>query len=188
MSIHVFDLDDTLIFHDDMRLNHELVALLHELCNRRDSKKNVSAIFLLTNNGDLNFITMIVDILDDEIYGSNSKKHIFDYILWRHHSARNGPSDNPTKSLNDVYYMLNQSKIPFTPSTPIFFYDDLKHHVLQSEIPESNFIHVKPSNTDLTPVTSFLTNSYQKHLKGGKRNKSSKYFRLKKKKNKSRKS
>jgi hypothetical protein len=183
MSIHVFDLDETLIFHEDMRLNHELVALLQDLCKRRDNQKNVSAIFLLTNNGDDTFVHMIVDILDDEIYGSNSKKHIFDYILSRYHPARNGSKENPTKSLKDVYYMLEQSKIPYTSSTPIFFYDDLLNHTLQSEIPESNFIHVKPYNTDLTPVTGFLKQN-SKDLKGGRRRKTSKRFPRKTKKNK----
>lgn len=156
MSIHVFDLDETIFFHDDMRLNHEIIPILRELAKKRDSKKDVVAIFLLTNNGDDAFVHLIVDVLNDEIYGSNSKKFLFDYILTRNHPNRNGPSSNPSKSMNDIIYMMNQINIPFSYDYKIFFYDDLKGHILESEIPKDNYIQVKPYNTDFTPVINSL--------------------------------
>lgn len=177
MSIHVFDLDDTLIFHDYMRLNHELVGLLYELVKKRDEKNGVKAILLLTNNGDSDFIRLINDIITDEIYGTNGKKSkqkLFDYILWRYHPARNGTKENPTKSMDDVKYMMNEIGIPFSEDTQIYFYDDLEGHVLQSEIPKSNFIHVKPYNTDLTRVLHNLKG-------GGKKRKQRKTKKTKKK-------
>ena len=156
MSIHVFDLDETIFFHDDMRLNHEIIPILRELARKRDSKKDVVAIFLLTNNADDVFVHLIVDVLNDEIYSSNSKKKVFDFILTRNHPNRNGPSSNPSKSMNDIIYMMNQINKPFSDDYTIFFYDDLKGHVLESEIPKDNYIQVKPYNTDFTPVINSL--------------------------------
>lgn len=153
MSVHVFDLDETLFFHDSLQYNDQLLSIIQKLAEKRDNNSGVEALFLLTNNSDEEFINSVIDSINKIVYGTKNKgKKVFDYVMSRNHPERKGLSINPKKSLDDVEYMMNQIKKRLISNTQVYFYDDLKGHVLESEIPPDNFFQVKESGTDFSKL------------------------------------
>lgn len=126
--------------------------------------EKVSAICLLTNNSDKRYTALIDEVFQNisGLYGSGGKyenfkrsglfrrPYFFDYIMIRNHPNRPKNTDNPPKRLEDVNRMLESLKIKFDISnlnnnSNLFFFDDrVPKHVIQSQIPDANYIQINP--------------------------------------------
>jgi len=180
--ILVFDMDQTIIGNWDINnldINPRILEILKYANNAR-TKGIVLAIFLLTNNSDTEFINNVVDILNTLV---DSEK-LFDYILARGgNNKRNGNTEDPTKSLDDVRYMLKECGIIFNGDLPssVFFFDDRNDHNFADEIPTENYIHITPPyRNDLNDKTNLLkikkllispNGGYKKSRRKSRRNK-----------------
>ena len=130
---------------------------------KRDRNKQVSAICLLTNNSDRRYIALIDEVFLNisGLHGSGGNENVkrnsnllrppyfFDYIMFREHPSRLKNKD-PPKELKDVNRMLKYLNIEFDTSdrnnnSNLFFFDDRDpKHVIQSQIPDTNYIQITP--------------------------------------------
>ena len=158
--ILVWDLDQTLISGEDGYLNDNALKCM----NRAFLSPNFSANFLLTNNSDQGFINMAHIALTqryNELYPNNQRGFLFD-VMYTASQTPNGfyrdprvldetvPFENRTpghlaKRLQDVKNMLREIDFDrdLDPSR-VFFFDDLPHHILRTELPEGHYILITP--------------------------------------------
>jgi len=176
----------------DAHINNNILerVLRRALYYRRQGQ--IDAIFLLTNNSDREYVTYVCRYISDRLSGvglfgqirsqpkgnSNipnlgmTSGYFFDYIMVRQHSSRGG-SEDPTKSLKDIKYMIdavNDYKLvknlkPITIlsdkflASRTYFFDDRLHHNIRDEFNEfgypENYIQIKgpynypPPNEDV---------------------------------------
>lgn len=136
------------------RLNVTLIQkVLGPAVMLRDKGIGIDAICLLTNNSSRDFVGDIANILK-MIVQSKGKFNtiqkspagnsefpeidtIFDYIMVRQHSSRNG-SENPPKSLTDIAYMMTALNIAYKDDADLakrtFFFDDNTNHTIRSQL------------------------------------------------------
>lgn len=144
--IVVFDLDETIFFHGAEKINEKAVDVLKKAYAQRG--KTVSAIFLLTNNSETEFINLIIKQLE-EIVG----KSLFNYVMTAEEKFKNirvsyGPTLNYSeKRLDDIKYMCEKSNISTNNLIKrILFFDDNEHEIMKEMEKEgvlSNYALVK---------------------------------------------
>lgn len=160
--ILVVDLDNTLVgdyfnvLNENSKdripiLNEKLVSVLKKAREAR-RKGIVTAIFLLTNNADTHFI-QLVNLLLLEKGVNGYPEPIFDYVMSRHHEARQPNYErtkrldpDPPKTLEDVEFMIREIKeTPIHLEKRVYFIDDRGDHRIrqQLETPEQ-YITVSP--------------------------------------------
>ena len=137
--IVVFDLDDTIYMHKNKNINTNALNTLTKAVNNKG--KTVSAIFLLTNNSDTEFIKHVTNHLNKII-----RKTVFDFILSAEDKFRNireqdGPTLNYSKKrVKDIEYMCNEIGISTDNLVKrILFFDD-QPHVLRDEMKSNSVI------------------------------------------------
>lgn len=177
----VVDLDNTLVgdYFDIMNnssenrtpiLNQKLVDILRKAKEAR-RKGRVSAIFLLTNNSDTNFI-QFVNLLLAEKGVNGYYEPIFDYIMSRNHKERQKNFNktgvlnmNPPKRLEDVAFMMREiGEFPVNLEKRVYFIDDMPNHQIRNELasPEQYIVITPPfigkeqDKTDYTPLLKRL--------------------------------
>lgn len=158
--ILVFDVDGTLGPVDGspsagpIPINPKVLEVIREAVASRG--KTVDALFILSNNADMNYMNRIHERIQ-ELLGINEP--IFNDIMCRGDYRRN--MNAPSKSLEDVRYMIDSVNAKwilarFFKSKPIslrglakrvYFFDDLQNHVIRGEIHNTNYIHINPSYT-----------------------------------------
>jgi hypothetical protein len=149
----VFDLDQTITYDDDrtesIHFNPKIIEILKGAVKDRQ-QGIVSAIFLLTNNADKEYIEYIHNELK-EIIGLPM---IFDSIMDANHPSRihvahlTQISNAKQKSLADVECMLRQTcKTTKNLIYRVLFFDD-QEHLLSLQLKKAgkpeHFIHVHP--------------------------------------------
>lgn len=158
--ILVFDVDGTLGPVDGspsagpIPINPKVLEVIREAVASRG--KTVDALFILSNNADMNYMNRIHERIQ-ELLGINEP--IFNDIMCRGDYRRN--MNAPRKSLEDVRYMIDSvnakwSLARFFKRKPIslrglakrvYFFDDLQNHAMRGEIHNTHYIHINPSYT-----------------------------------------
>ncbi len=152
----VFDMDQTITGNyfsmeakEKLELNPKIVDILKFAMQDKDTGR-VSAIFLLTNNTDTEFIQH----MEEELEKAVGMGKIFDYKMDANHPARTHMPEYPMiqngkqKSLADVEFMLLRcNKTIRNLVHRVLFFDD-QEHVLSQQLrnagrPE-HFVHVNP--------------------------------------------
>ena len=157
----------------DNALNKVLInEVLKPAADLRDTNTNkVDAIFLLTNNSSYDYVSAVSSYLaeilkskgsfetvrkdrklgDPKFPDPASDAHFFDYIMVRQHPSRSLFS--PTKSSQDVTFMMNSLKKPVNDllNRVLFFDDAVPKHYLFSELEgkglDNRYIFIK-NNTE----------------------------------------
>jgi predicted GNAT superfamily acetyltransferase len=132
--------------------NENLVSLLKKAREAR-RKGTVTAIFLLTNNADTQFI-QLVNILLAERGANGYNDFIFDYVMSRNHEARQRNYEktgrlnpDPPKSLEDVAFMMREiGEFPVNLEKRVYFIDDRSDHKIRDQLatPEQ-YITITPA-------------------------------------------
>jgi hypothetical protein len=147
----VFDLDQTITACDienNVEFNPKIVEILKGAVKDRE-KGIVSAIFLLTNNADGEYIEQVHKELNTILQTTS----VFDYILDANHPIRSHmPGVNirnaKQKTIADVEFMLQQvKKTSKNLINRLLFFDDQEHILslqLKSAGNPQHFIHVNP--------------------------------------------
>ena len=142
----VWDMDSTIVGnYFNVRSNQELifneraVAILKLAVEARKTGK-VTAIFLLTNNSDEEFIKLMRTRLSLKL----GVPRVFDFAMQRYHPSRPF-SEDPPKRLQAVAFMMNAIKKPTTNlQNRVFFFDDRGDHEIRTEIPQNHYIQISP--------------------------------------------
>lgn len=142
----VWDMDSTLVgnyidpkSNVEILFNERALAILKMAIEARKIGK-VSAIFLLTNNSDLEFIGAVLQRLAVKL----ATPKVFDYVMDRYHSRRPLMMD-PPKRLLDVEFMMDWIQKPKTNlANRVYFFDDRRDHIIRSEIPSDHYITITP--------------------------------------------
>lgn len=167
----VFDLDQTITASKDetIEFNQKIVDILKGAVKDRE-KGIVSAIFLLTNNADVEYIKQVHTELNTIIDTTN----VFDYVLDANHPVRTHMPDirhirnAKQKTLADVEFMLDQvKKTTKNLVYRLLFFDDQEHMLsvqLKSAGKPEHFIHINPPfvGTKDTSHTKTLTRRKKK--------------------------
>ena len=157
----VWDMDNTLSgeYSNNITLNPNAVHILQKAYDAKRSG-TVSAIFLLTNNSDLQYIEKVrIELLKRLGLPETAPSPApFNYIMPRQHTNR-PQSVDPPKRLQDVEFMMRQVKKGVGRlKDRIFFFDDIPTHVLRKEIPADHYIQIDPPFTaDRTDHTEYTT-------------------------------
>lgn len=205
----VVDLDNTLVgdyfnitnLNSEDRLpifNENLVSILKKAREAR-RKGIVTAIFLLTNNADTQFI-QFVNLLLAERGVNGYYEPIFDYIMSRNHEARQKNYEktgrlnpDPPKSLEDVVFMMREIKeFPVNLEKRVYFIDDRDNHKIREQLasPEQ-YITITPAfdgkEKDTTDFSALLQKLESFQGGGGRQNRKTRRGRKHRIKRKSRK-
>lgn len=176
--IIVVDLDNTLVgdyfnvsnANSENRVpifNEKLVSVLKKAREAR-KKGIVTAILLLTNNADTQFI-QFVNVLLADLTPSGYLEPIFDYIMSRNHKERQKDfkktgrlNPDPSKSLEDVAFMMKEiNEFPVNLEKRVYFIDDRGDHKIREQLatPEQ-YITIVPAfegkNEDKTDFSNLL--------------------------------
>jgi hypothetical protein len=143
----VWDMDNTISgeYSDRITLNPNAIRILQKAI---DAKRTgtVSAIFLLTNNSDMEYIDKVrIELLKRLGLPENSPSPTpFEYIMPRQHTNR-PQSFDPPKRLEDVEFMMREvRKKAGNLKKRTYFFDDIPTHVLRTEIPQDHYIQITP--------------------------------------------
>ena len=211
----VFDLDGTIAgdyvnFESendktiaDIQINPRIFNILKLAYEAREAGR-IDAIFLLTNNSDIFYISMVDYIIGKMIITAASRNNvnggngrnmgrysIFDDIMSRNDNRRpRDPKGNPPKRLEDVQVMLEGMGLPLLNlSGRVFFFDDIPDHAIGEELTKGGkYIVVQPpytkgvaDETDFEDIERILTSGgYRLKNKSRKSRKSSKIGKQKK--------
>ena len=171
----VFDLDGTIAgkyvnfqntnsSENDIQLNPNLLTLLQRIEEIRDSV----SVFLLTNNSDIFYITMVDALITSKLYGSklNIRRTYFDDVMSLNDSRRNS---SPKKTFKDIETMLIDTDRSIEGlAERTFFFDDQEHPDLRANLPEGHYIKITPPFTQGVEDT---TDYSSLRLRGGYRRK-----------------
>jgi hypothetical protein len=180
----VFDIDQTLSGeyfnplnnpeNKEPILNERLVSLLKEAVAARKPSGTVTAIFILTNNGDGPFITLIQKAYDEKVGTPN----VFENTLSSRDESRTREIEEDLtsrlgKGLKDVKFMMDQvGKSTDNLASRVFFFDDMEHLMRQELTDPRQYIKITPPfdgvALDLTDV-SFVLSKIRGQKTGGKR-------------------
>jgi hypothetical protein len=200
--ILVFDMDQTILDSSDPSLDDDTISreqisnTIVESLNKNVVRLlirasalrltgEVSAIFLLTNNSSIPFISLVDDILrditgstgiykkipDPDDIGMPEKSYFFDYIMIRQHPRRPQVYD-PPKTLYDILIMMENIGIYDETKNKdilkdIYFFDDIGTHqikrelaILEDGIYKDHYIQITPpyskNKEDLTDYSPIL--------------------------------
>ena len=147
----VFDLDETITtdyFSKQIKFNKNITDLLYYA----RANKKVAAILLLTNNSDKQYINKVINTLNIPI---------FDDIMIRTDTRRpDHRKFDPIKNLENVRTMLKGLGLSTAGlAKRTYFFDDRCDHVIRSEIPADNYIHILKDFTDLSGIYKLLGKS-----------------------------
>jgi hypothetical protein len=177
----VFDIDQTLsgeyfnpLDNPDKKepiLNERLLSLLKEAVAARKPSGTVSAIFILTNNGDPNFIDAI-----KQAYNTAVGRDVFEDTLSavdESSRTREIEKDRLGKDLRDVQLMMGRvGKSIDKLASRVFFFDDMEHLMRGDLTDQRQYIKItppfyakEPDQTDLDFVLSKIRGAKS----GGKR-------------------
>ena len=110
-----------------------------QLANDAKMTGRVAIQGILTNNGDENFIRLIITAIENKL----GQKPLFDFVMTRNHPSRESTDQQP-KRLQDIQTMLNEIGAPTTNlANRVYFFDDMVH-VLKSELPADHYIQILP--------------------------------------------
>ena len=150
-------------------INPKILEVIRQALASRG--KTVDAIFILSNNSDMGYMSRI-EARIQELLGLSEP--IFDDIMARADYRRDVhyedffleeglPVHNPRKSLADIASMIEtlNTTPSFFKSTSrqrkpislrglakrVYFFDDLQNHVIRGEINNAHYIHINPSYT-----------------------------------------
>jgi len=165
-TILVWDLDQTLVANyftpeDPQEPILNINAL--EIMYRAKKSRKVAANLLLTNNADAEFVGVInmalinaynrlypedqVDTLFDLIYTAERDSG-GDYVNPRSRDETVPGKDYAAKRLADIENMLKEIGLELNNAGRIWFFDDLKNHILTTELVEGgfadNFVQIIP--------------------------------------------
>lgn len=161
----VWDMDSTIVgnyfnvqSNEELIFNERAVAILKLAVEARKTGK-VTAIFLLTNNSDEEFIKMMRTRLALKL----GVPRVFDYAMQRYHPAR-PHSEDPPKRLQDVAFMMSAiKKSTANLENRVFFFDDRGDHEIRAEIPSSHYIQISPpykpnikDSTNFKPIANAI--------------------------------
>lgn len=181
----VWDMDNTLSgeYSNNITLNPNALRILQKAYNAKRSG-TVSAIFLLTNNSDMEYIDKVrIELLKRLGLPETAPSPApFNYIMPRQHTNR-PQSFDPPKRLQDVEFMMRQVKKGVGRlAERVFFFDDIPTHVLRNEIPPDHYIQInppftagRPDHTDYNTIQRSLspyknkTNKKKRTQKAGRR-------------------
>uniref|UniRef100_A0A6C0BJK8 FCP1 homology domain-containing protein n=1 Tax=viral metagenome TaxID=1070528 RepID=A0A6C0BJK8_9ZZZZ len=172
--ILVWDMDNTLSgeYSNNITLNPNALHILQKAYNAKRSG-TVSAIFLLTNNSDLQYIEKVrIELLKRLGLPEGPSPAPFNYIMPRQHTNR-PQSFDPPKRLQDVEFMMRQVKKGVgNLAERVFFFDDIPTHVLRKEIPADNYIQINPpftaggpDHTEYTTIERYLNATHSRTKK-----------------------
>lgn len=164
--------------------NENLVAILKKAREAR-RKGIVTAIFLLTNNADTQFI-QFVNVLLAERGVNGYNEFIFDYVMSRNHEARQRNYEktgrlnpDPPKSLEDVAFMMKEiGEFPDNLEKRVYFIDDRGDHKIKDQLatPEQ-YITITPAfygkEKDQTDYSGLLQKLETFQRGGGRQNRKS---------------
>jgi len=144
--ILVWDMDETLVKgYPNPELNTKAIEVLKKAINKRDN--TVDKIFMLTNNSDRKYITLVNFMIYEAIYPHRKAGEaiplngVFDDVMTRTHKSRPKIYD-PPKRLLDVLTLMklrDQEEI----RNRVLFFDNLDNHHIAGEIPREHYIHIK---------------------------------------------
>ena len=136
------------------------------------STGRVSVIGILTNNGDEEFINLIISAIEKEL---NIGETPFDFVMTRNHPSRRLNEHQP-KRLLDVEIMLRKiGRSTDNLANRVYFFDDMPDHVIRGEIPPDHYIQITPpyvhevaDTTNWSPIETAL-DTLPAASKGGRR-------------------
>ena len=135
---NVFSKNPSVNPYDYVILNPKALQVI-QLANDAKMTGRVAIQGILTNNGDENFIRLIVSAIENKL----GQKPLFDFVMTRNHPSRESTDQQP-KRLQDIQTMLNEIGVPTTNlANRVYFFDDMVH-VLKSELPENQYIQILP--------------------------------------------
>ena len=124
--------------YDYVLLNPKALQVI-QLANDAKMTGRVAIQGILTNNGDENFIRLIITAIENKL----GQKPLFDFVMTRNHPSRESTDQQP-KRLQDIQTMLNEIGAPTTNLVNrVYFFDDMVH-VLKSELPADHYIQILP--------------------------------------------
>jgi len=124
--------------YDYVLLNPKALQVI-QLANDAKMTGRVAIQGILTNNGDENFIRLIITAIENKL----GQKPLFDFVMTRNHPSRESTDQQP-KRLQDIQTMLNEIGAPTTNlANRVYFFDDMVH-VLKSELPADHYIQILP--------------------------------------------
>jgi len=124
--------------YDYVLLNPKALQVI-QLANDAKTTGRVAIQGILTNNGDENFIRLIITAIENKL----GQKPLFDFVMTRNHPSRESTDQQP-KRLQDIQTMLNEIGAPTTNlANRVYFFDDMVH-VLKSELPADHYIQILP--------------------------------------------
>ena len=124
--------------YDYVLLNPKALQVI-QLANDAKTTGRVAIQGILTNNGDENFIRLIITAIENKL----GQKPLFDFVMTRNHPSRESTDQQP-KRLQDIQTMLNEIGAPTTNLVNrVYFFDDMVH-VLKSELPADHYIQILP--------------------------------------------
>ena len=171
----VFDVDGTIGPVDGepgqgpIPINPKILQVIREAVASRG--KSVDALFILSNNSDMDYMSRI-EARIQELLGLSEP--VFDDIMTRNNIRRDInyedfyleeglPVHNPRKSLADVASIIesvnttsgffkrtirqNKQISLRNLAKRVYFFDDLDDHVIRGEIHNTHYIHMNPSYT-----------------------------------------
>lgn len=158
----VFDLDNTIAGKyvdfqkegadiNDIELNPILLSFLQKVETIRDSV----SVFLLTNNSDIFYITMVDALITSRLYGTNFniRRTYFDDIMSLNDERR---FSSPKKTLEDIKTMLVDSGRSIENlAERTFFFDDQEHVDLRRSLPVEHYIKITPPFTFGEDITDY---------------------------------
>jgi len=152
--ILVWDMDDTLVKgYPYPELNTKAIEVLKKAIEKRGD--TVDKIFMLTNNSDRKYITLVNFMIYESIYPHRKGGEaiplngVFDDVMTRTHKSRPKKYD-PPKRLLDVLTLM-KLRNPEEIRNRILFFDNLDNHHIAGEIPKEHYIHIK---SDFTPLNA----------------------------------
>jgi hypothetical protein len=150
--ILVWDMDETLVKgYPNPELNTKAIEVLKKAVEKRGT--TVDKIFMLTNNSDRKYITLVNLMIYESIYPRKAGEEIpfgvFDDVMTRTHKSRPKKYD-PPKRLLDVLTLM-KLRDPEQIRNRVLFFDNLANHHIAGEIPREHYIHIK---SDFTPLNT----------------------------------
>jgi len=135
---NVFTKNPAINPYDYVLLNPKALQVI-QLANDAKMTGRVAIQGILTNNGDENFIRLIITAIENKL----GQKPLFDFVMTRNHPSRESTDQQP-KRLQDIQTMLNEIGAPTTNlANRVYFFDDMVH-VLKSELPADHYIQILP--------------------------------------------
>jgi len=135
--------------YDYVILNPKALEIIEKAIAAKSTGR-VSVIGILTNNGDEEFIKIIINAIQKKL----GQKPIFDFVMTRNHHSRR-LNDHQPKRLVDVQTMLTEiGASTGNLANRLYFFDDMPDHEIRREIPPNHYIQITPPYVHEVPDTT----------------------------------